>query len=681
MADQVITKQELIDAQKDAQTLEDAVNGEPGKLIKSRTGREFYSLASVPQINTMTREEIDTAVASRAPQSSTYTKIEVDSALSTKAPQSNTYTKAEVDTTFAAYVGGRKAFTTLALAQAGQSTLTANTVVDVTNDPDPVKNGTYQWNGTTLTKSAYDPKTQAINYVNENIKSGSILLDIEYYNDFFINTSGGSLEAKGGYNNVKTAIIPVQPNTTYYLSNFYAKSDGIFDIFESNSKNTTIGFVVKRAKQNINIDKSGSVTTSALTNYLYLNVNFGAYSNADFSISLASGASIFGNPVLSKLEISSKVSDGVSTNLHSTATIYDGAAVLINEDELVRVDPYSVARLKVESNKKYTFFCDDYSVNSFALAFRPNDALGAVHVFNKITSSNMVLNKDGSFDFTVPEGMQYVLYNVKNGDPNDSFDISGSTIINEIGVSIESVVKISDKPVCDEFARRLIKDIQDNPKSSKDLKSKRWLAIGDSITDSTFQPYVGYKNYLNFVQDRNAGLKIYNYGQSGSGFYNRYNSLYQITQSESEIDFITVFLGTNDWVSAPVPNEYPLGQFGDKTADTVAGKIYLMFDALINKFPNTPIFIITPLPRATAWGDSPALAPHGYQLNQIVDMLIRYANHYSFAHLDWYRMSNFRIHNQAMIDAWTCNSDGLHPNNFGHEHLSHSIESFILTNI
>jgi len=49
-------------------------------------------------------------------------------------------------------------------------------VVDVTNDPDPAKNGTYQWNGTTLTKSAYDPLTQAKSYTDgktKNIKESS----------------------------------------------------------------------------------------------------------------------------------------------------------------------------------------------------------------------------------------------------------------------------------------------------------------------------------------------------------------------------------------------------------------------------------------------------------------------------------------------------------------------------
>lgn len=168
MADSVITKQELIDAQKDAQTLEDAVNGEPGKLIKSRTGREFYSLASVPQINTMTREEVTAAVAPKANKVDVDSELAikadtsyVDSGLSLKANQSTTYTKSEVDTTFAAYVGGRKAYRTLALAVAAQATLPANTVVEVTNDPTSSNNGTYQWNSTTLTKSAYDPLAQA----------------------------------------------------------------------------------------------------------------------------------------------------------------------------------------------------------------------------------------------------------------------------------------------------------------------------------------------------------------------------------------------------------------------------------------------------------------------------------------------------------------------------------------
>ena len=143
MADQVLTKQKLINADEDLGDLEEVLNGPPGKLVKTRLGREVYTLASVPQIDTMTREEVAAAVA----------------------PKAN---KADVDAALAAYVGGRKAYTTLALAQAAQSSLPANTAIEVTNDG--ANNGTYQWNGTTLTKSNYDPLTQAKNYTDVSVE-------------------------------------------------------------------------------------------------------------------------------------------------------------------------------------------------------------------------------------------------------------------------------------------------------------------------------------------------------------------------------------------------------------------------------------------------------------------------------------------------------------------------------
>ena len=112
------------------------------------------------------QEYVDEQLALKAPQENTYTKIEVDSALSTKAPQETTYTKLETDAKFSAYAGGRKGYTTLALAQADQANLPVNTVVDVTNDPTVSNNGTYQWNGSTLTKSSHDPLTSAKNYTD-----------------------------------------------------------------------------------------------------------------------------------------------------------------------------------------------------------------------------------------------------------------------------------------------------------------------------------------------------------------------------------------------------------------------------------------------------------------------------------------------------------------------------------
>lgn len=93
-------------------------------------------------------------------------KIDTDAAFATKADKAttlagygiaDTYTKSQVDASITAVSGGHKAYQTL--AQAAQATLPVSSIVEITNDG--ANNGTYQWNGTTLTKSAYDPLTQA----------------------------------------------------------------------------------------------------------------------------------------------------------------------------------------------------------------------------------------------------------------------------------------------------------------------------------------------------------------------------------------------------------------------------------------------------------------------------------------------------------------------------------------
>lgn len=75
----------------------------------------------------------------------------------------------DFQTQVAAVVGGHKGYLTLALATTASTGLPANTVVEVTNDLTSANNGLYLWNGTTLTKSAYDPLTQAKNYTDQSV--------------------------------------------------------------------------------------------------------------------------------------------------------------------------------------------------------------------------------------------------------------------------------------------------------------------------------------------------------------------------------------------------------------------------------------------------------------------------------------------------------------------------------
>ena len=93
-------------------------------------------------------------------------------ALSGKSDKTDTYTKNETDNRIAALsnttYAGHKGYATLALAQATQASLTANTIVEVTNDT-PANNGVYLWDGTTLVKSTNDVLGQAKAYTDAEI--------------------------------------------------------------------------------------------------------------------------------------------------------------------------------------------------------------------------------------------------------------------------------------------------------------------------------------------------------------------------------------------------------------------------------------------------------------------------------------------------------------------------------
>lgn len=136
-------QQVISDTIQDAETLEQAVNGPAGELIKSRLGREFYTLASIPQINTMTREEISTALDPK-----------VD--------------KTYFDTTLSSFQNGAiKTYPTLAAANADIANIALNTKVSVLS---ATEGGDYykaSSDATSLTKSPWDPLTLAKIYTKE----------------------------------------------------------------------------------------------------------------------------------------------------------------------------------------------------------------------------------------------------------------------------------------------------------------------------------------------------------------------------------------------------------------------------------------------------------------------------------------------------------------------------------
>lgn len=126
MAD-IVTVQELQDASLDVQTLETFVNGSETQVNTPRL-LPNVDIGSIAELRKKVQDKVDLQI----------------STLPT----------------------GRKGYATLALAQAAQASLPANTLVEVTNDTTTANNGVYLWNGTTLTKSNNDVLGQAKTYTD-----------------------------------------------------------------------------------------------------------------------------------------------------------------------------------------------------------------------------------------------------------------------------------------------------------------------------------------------------------------------------------------------------------------------------------------------------------------------------------------------------------------------------------
>lgn len=113
MADEIITREELVGAKIDAKDLGECVHGNETGIVTPRLGAPYPTLPAA----------IDTILTKSS-----------------------------------------KAYLTYAAMTADAANLTENTKVTVTNDSTASNNGDWQWDGTTFTKSTYDPLQQSKTY-------------------------------------------------------------------------------------------------------------------------------------------------------------------------------------------------------------------------------------------------------------------------------------------------------------------------------------------------------------------------------------------------------------------------------------------------------------------------------------------------------------------------------------
>ena len=203
---------------------------------------------------------------------------------------------------------------------------------------------------------------------------------------------------------------------------------------------------------------------------------------------------------------------------------------------------------------------------------------------------------------------------------------------------------------------------------------KKWVAFGDSLTDST--TLAGKHNYTNFVAD-NLGLNLINLGKGGTGYLNGNGGTQQFYNRTSSIptdtDILTVFGSFNDMFVSNLT----IGNITDTGTNTLYGAINTFLKNCWNINPSMIIGIISPTPWENYWRGS-SDTTKANKCVEYVNVLKNVAEYYSLPYLDLFNGSNLRPWESNIRDKYYNNADGVHPNTLAHKkYIAPKIENFI----
>lgn len=562
------------------------------------------------------------------------------------------------------------------------------------NDPDPNLRGVYIWDGSKYTEG-YDPLIAAnefslkkydesVEYVNSRFGFDNSNLYKQENNVVgkFVSVGNNNIATDGS-----TALnkMRIQAGKTYAIKSTTFNLNAFIVVLresDSTEDGATLGRVTFKDTEDPNV-KTFTIPSSSTATYAFFSVLLPAFNfdirescivNEGTIIKQQIVASIAGDPVADlearKILLPKKA-------LITTEELYDsqkniaGNYVNAASGNIDSAPDVVMGQFPVVAGNTYTIR-SDLPPGIFFVALRETDSTNVGKTLSKVSVS--ATTDPNVVTLTIPRNStaNFVLFNIKL--PAITYDISSGLSI-KAGEKIfgyNAVIGINNLPIADLEAREKLAFI--DFLSSK-LKNKTLLVIGDSITEHNYRTH---KNYHDFIAEIVGGMTVLNYGQSGSGYKDRFNVADTITQPSDAIDIITVFFGTNDWGFA----NKPLGSFLDSTEDTISGCINICISKLLNKFPTKPIAVFTPLPRADNWGSNAAKNAVGYTLEELVNLIIQYAKHYSIPYLDLYHESSLPVWipsaNEYYFKAPSFTEpDGLHPNDAGHLVMAKKILAFL----
>lgn len=213
------------------------------------------------------------------------------------------------------------------------------------------------------------------------------------------------------------------------------------------------------------------------------------------------------------------------------------------------------------------------------------------------------------------------------------------------------------------------------------LKNAKINFLGDSITEG--HGASSPDNCFVSLIAKATGAECRNYGIGGTRIakqqkpsgVDRWDLDFcgRVSEMDADADAVVVFGGTNDFGHG----DAPIGFSSDRTPDTFYGALHTLYTSLLERYPESPIVVLTPLHRTNE--DN----PNGYgikpfatgELKVYVDIIREVAEYYSLPVLDLYAESGLQPKVEVINKRYFV--DGLHPNDEGYKVLAHKITSFL----
>ncbi len=204
--------------------------------------------------------------------------------------------------------------------------------------------------------------------------------------------------------------------------------------------------------------------------------------------------------------------------------------------------------------------------------------------------------------------------------------------------------------------------------------------LGDSITQGAGAS-TREKCYVSKVMEL-TGAKCCNYGIGGTRIARQKKAsenpvcdadfCSRVAEMEPDLDMVVVFGGTNDFGHG----DAPIGDFNDRTPYTFYGALHTLYTSLVEKYPDSPIVVITPLHRVQEEREKNGEI---ITLKQYVDVIREVAEYYSLPVIDLFANSGLQPKIPVIKEKFM--ADGLHPTDKGHKLLAEKIVLYLKQNI